>query len=85
MNNIKEFEEAKEKLVDILNQFFGMEDTYAYWLTRVKSAFAAGTVTIDDFEEFTDKTVDELADFIIKEMMKFVSGVNVIDKNQKKL
>lgn len=47
----------KEKLVNILNCFFSMEDTYAYWLTRVKSAFTVGTVTINDFEEFTNETI----------------------------
>ncbi len=60
----------KEKLVEILNQFFSMEDTDAYWLTRAKSAFAVGTVTIDDFKEFTDETINELADFIINEIIK---------------
>ncbi len=60
----------KEKLVNILNKFFDVEDTYAYWLTRVKSAFSVGTMTIDYFEKFTDKTIDKLADFIIKEIIK---------------
>ena len=60
----------KEKLVDILNRFFSMEDTDAYWLIRVKSAFTVGTVTVDDFEEFTDETIGELADFIINELVK---------------
>lgn len=61
---------SKEKLVNILNQFFSMGDTDAYWLIRVKSAFAVGTMTIDDFEEFTGETIDELADFIIGELIK---------------
>lgn len=63
----------KDKLVKILNDFFGMETkdgTYAYWLTRVKEGFAYGTVTLDDFEEFTDETINELAEFIIEEMSK---------------
>ncbi len=61
---------SKEKLVNILNKFFSMEDTDAYWLMRSKSAFTVGTVTIDDFEEFTDETIDELAVFIINELVK---------------
>lgn len=61
---------SKEKLVNILNQFFSMGDTYAYWLMRAKLVSAAGTMFLDGFEEFTDETIDELADFIINEIIK---------------
>ncbi len=71
LESIKRPTISKEKLVDILNKFFSMEDTDAYWLTRNKSAFAVGTVSIDDFEEFTNETINELADFIINELLKF--------------
>ncbi len=72
----------KEKLVEIFNQFFSMEDTDAYWLTRVKSAFAVGAVTIDDFEEFTDETINELANFVIEEIVCTANYINGIEVNQ---
>jgi len=74
---------SKEELVEILNQFFSIEDTDAYWLTRVKSAFDVGTVTIDDFEEFTNETIDELADFIIEKIACTSNYINDIEVNQK--
>lgn len=43
-----------------------MNDTYCYHLTRVKSGFSYGTVTLEDFVEFDDTTIDDLADDIIK-------------------
>ena len=56
----------KEKLMQILADYFELNDTYAYNLTRDKRAFAAGTVTIDDFEEFDMDVVADIADFLIK-------------------
>lgn len=56
----------KEKLIELLNEYFNISDTSAYWLTRVKEAFSYGTVTLDDFVEFDDETVEDLAEYIIK-------------------
>lgn len=64
---------SKEKLVDLLNNWFGMNDvdgTYVYNLTRCKSAFLVGTMTLDDFEEITDENIDELADYILENLNK---------------
>ena len=59
----------KDNLVSILNDYFSIyTDTYAYNLTRDKSAFSHGTMTMDDFEEFTEDTTDDLAEFIIKKI-----------------
>ena len=60
----------REKLIQILNDFFQMEDTYTYNLTRVKSAFSVGTVSLEDFEEFSEQNIDELADVILEGMKK---------------
>ena len=54
----------KEKLRQILSDYFGIGDSYAYNLTRVKSAFGCGTMTFDDFEEFDDSTIDDLVEYI---------------------
>lgn len=59
----------KEKVLQALLEYFcfnGADGTYAYFLTRVKEAFAYGTVTIDDFEEFTEEQMKELADLIVE-------------------
>ncbi len=57
-----------EKLRQLLTEYFNIGDSYAYWLTRVKEAFAYGTVTLDDFEEFTEESVDDIIEFIQKKM-----------------
>jgi hypothetical protein len=56
----------KEKLNDILREYFDIGDSYSYNLTRVKEAFSCGTVTLDDFVEFDEDTIDDLAEYILK-------------------
>ena len=56
-------------LIKKLENFFGMGDeegTYFYNLTRCKSAFELGTMSIDDFEEITDEQIDELAAYVLE-------------------
>ena len=54
-------------LQEILNDYFDIpNDTYAYNLTRVKTAFDVGTMSLDDFEEFNEETTRDLAEYIIK-------------------
>lgn len=56
-----------DSLQQILNEYFDVpNDTYAYNLTRIKSAFDVGTMTLDDFEEFNEETTRDLAEYIIK-------------------
>ena len=57
--------DVREKLVELLAEYFNIGDSYAYNLTRVKSAFACGTVGLDDFEEFDDETVEDIASYLI--------------------
>lgn len=59
----------REKLADLLYNYFEFnckEGTYWYCLTRVKEAFSMGTVTLDDFEEMTEETVEDLTDLIVE-------------------
>lgn len=70
-NRLLEYETAmdKENLVSVLNDYFSIyTDTYAYNLTRDKTAFSYGTMTMDDFEEFTEETTTDLAEFIINKL-----------------
>lgn len=39
-------------------------DCYSYNLTRDKSAFECGTVTVNDFEEFNEEVINDIIDFI---------------------
>lgn len=57
--------DVREKLVEFLAEYFNIGDSYAYNLTRVKSAFACGTVGLDDFEEFNDETVEDIVSYLI--------------------
>lgn len=60
-----------EVLKEILMNYFNINsDTYAYNLTRVKSAFEVGTITLDDFEEFTEETIDDMVAYIKEAMSK---------------
>jgi hypothetical protein len=66
-----EYETAmdKDNLVSVLNDYFSIyTDTYAYNLTRDKSAFSHGTMTMDDFEEFTEETTNDLSEYLINKI-----------------
>ena len=67
----------KERLMDVLSKYFELNDTYCYHLTRVKEGFSYGTVTLEDFVEFDDATIDDLADDIIKNnSTRFIQDTN---------
>lgn len=52
-------------LKELLMEYFRIGvDCYAYNLTRDKSAFECGTVTVNDFEEFDEEIIDDIIDFI---------------------
>ena len=57
--------EMRERLIQLLSRYFDIGDSYTYNLTRVKSAFAVGTVDLDDFEEYTEDDVANLADHLL--------------------
>lgn len=56
----------KENIKTVLDKYFDIgNDTYAYNLTRVKTAFDVGTMTLDDFEEFDGETTTDIADYLV--------------------
>lgn len=54
----------KEFLKKVLDDYFNITDTYTYNLTRVKEALEVGTVSIEDFEEFSEETTRDMAEYI---------------------
>lgn len=55
----------RERLIQLLSQYFDIGDSYTYNLTRDKAGFAVGTVDLDDFEEYTEDDVANLADYLL--------------------
>lgn len=55
----------RERLIELLSRYFDIGDSYTYNLTRDKAGFAVGTVDLDDFEEYTDDDMTQLADHLI--------------------
>lgn len=55
----------KEKIAEAISKHISLEDTYTYELTRVKDAFEIGTVSLEDFEEWSEENVDDLAKTIV--------------------
>lgn len=57
---------TKDKLKELLMEYFSIGDSHCYNLTRVKSAFAVGTVSLEDFEEFDESVVDDIVDYLLE-------------------
>lgn len=57
---------TKDKLKDLLMEYFSIGDSYSYNLTRVKSAFTVGTVSLEDFEEFDESVIDDIVEYLLK-------------------
>jgi len=55
-----------KNLVELLSRYFDIGDSYTYNLTRSKTAFAVGTMTLEDFEEFDNDSVENLAEFLVE-------------------
>lgn len=56
---------SKEKISQAIRNYIAIEDTYTYELKRVKSAFEVGTVSLEDFEEWSEENVNDLTEAII--------------------
>ena len=55
----------RKKLIEILSQYFTIGDSDEYSLLRDKSAFAIGTMSLEDFVEFDDEKVADIADYLL--------------------
>ena len=59
---------TRDRLISVLRKYFSVGDSYTYELTRVKEAFEIGTMTFDDFEEWTDDNVSDLCGYLMREL-----------------
>lgn len=57
---------TRDKLKDLLMEYFSIGDSCSYNLTRVKTAFAVGTVSLEDFEEFDESVVDDIVEYLLE-------------------
>ena len=64
-------------------RYFTIGDSYSYNLTRVKEAFAIGTVSLDDFVEFDEEFIDDIVEYLIKYGVTIVE-VNKMENNNEK-
>ena len=61
----KKYKEVIDNLKDKLMKYFEVgRNSYFYVLTRDKSAFDYGTMSFDDFIEFSEEQVDDIVDFL---------------------
>ena len=57
---------TKDKLKDLLMEYFTIGDSYSYNLTKVKEAFAIGTVCLEDFVEFDEEVIDDIVKYLLE-------------------
>lgn len=57
---------TKNKLKNLLMEYFTIGDSYSYNLTRVKTSFEVGTVSLEDFEEFDQEFIDDIVEYLLK-------------------
>lgn len=72
--------DVREKLVELLANYFDIGDSYAYNLTRAKSAFACGTIGFDDFKEFDEETVEDIATHLIAHGVTVQEWISVTER-----
>ena len=69
-----------QKLTDILSDYFKIGDSYHYTLGRDKEAFAIGTMGLDDFREYSEEDVKEIAAHLIANGVTVMKPVDVTER-----
>ena len=59
-----------DRLADILSHYFMIGDSYTFELTRDKQAFEIGTMTFEDFSEWDEENVGDLAEYIMRKLQE---------------
>lgn len=55
-------DERRNTLIEYFSKWADVGDSYIFDLSRVKEAFAVGTMSFDDFEEWGEERVAQLVD-----------------------
>ena len=69
---------TKDKIKELLMKYFTIGDSYSYNLTRSKEAFAVGTVSLADFEEFDEEFIDDIVEYLLKNNVTITEKFNKI-------
>lgn len=82
--------ERLEEIKDAIAHELGLTDdhmdgTYLYHLTRSKSAFAVGTMTLDDFKEIDEELLDEIFNAIEPFFIKQAERVQELEEDKNAL
>ena len=65
---------SREQLMAALEKYFEIGNSYTYELTRVKEAFAIGTMSLRDFVEWDSEKVADLCDYLFKNLLEEDGG-----------
>lgn len=58
--------DSAERLTELISKYLEVGDSDFYICTRDKSAFAAGTMTLNDFTEVDDEIASDMAEWLTK-------------------
>ena len=64
------WEEKREALIEHFSKWADIGDSYIFDLTRVKEAFAIGTMDLDDFVEWDEERIAMLVDEFLEWLQK---------------
>lgn len=70
------WEEKREALIEYFSKWADIGDSYIFDLTRVKEAFAIGTMDLDDFVEWDEERIAMLVDEFLEWLQKPVEEPN---------
>lgn len=82
--------ELLEQIKDAIAHELGLTDdymdgTYLYYLTRCKSAFAIGTMTLDDFKEIDEELLYDIFNVIEPFFIEQAKRVQELEQQNKRL
>ena len=64
------WEEKREALIEYFSKWADIGDSYIFDLTRVKEAFAIGTLDLDDFVAWDEERIAMLVDEFLEWLQK---------------
>lgn len=69
--------EKRQALIDYFCEWAGIGDSFIFDLTRVKEAFAIGTMSFDDFVEWDEERIAMLVDEFLDWLQQPAEGAQV--------